>query len=109
MLGVKYGSAYEDEKEKYAYLTCYGPAVSRIFGSIIIVHGDDKGLVLPPRIAPTHIAIVPIVFSNKPTVNEKVMKVANKIKKELEDNLSEEDKRAKSLAKIENILLDVEE
>jgi len=47
-------------KEKYVYTTCYGPAMSRIFASIVSVHGDDKGLRFPWEIAPKHIAIVPI-------------------------------------------------
>lgn len=51
-----------------------------------------------------HIKMKAVEVGNK----EKLTKL-NKIRKELEDNLSEEDKRAKSLAKIENILLDVEE
>ena len=50
----------KDGKEKYVYTTCYGPAISRIFASIIILHGDDKGLRFPWEIAPKHIAIVPI-------------------------------------------------
>ncbi len=50
----------KDGKEKYVYTTCYGPAMSRIFASIVIVHGDDKGLRFPWEIAPKHVAIVPI-------------------------------------------------
>ncbi len=50
----------ENEKEQFAWLTCYGPAVSRIFASIIAVHGDNKGLRFPWKIAPVQIIIVPI-------------------------------------------------
>jgi prolyl-tRNA synthetase len=50
----------KDETEKYAWITCYGPAISRIFASVIIVHGDDKGLRFPWKIAPLQVAIVPI-------------------------------------------------
>jgi len=50
----------KDEKEKLVYITCYGPAISRIFASVVIVHGDDKGLRFPWEIAPTQVAIVPI-------------------------------------------------
>jgi len=50
----------KDEKEKYAWITCYGPAISRIFASVIIVHGDDKGLRFPWKIAPVQVMIVPI-------------------------------------------------
>ena len=50
----------KDGKEKYVWTTCYGPSISRIFASIVIVHGDDKGLRFPWEIAPKHVAIVPI-------------------------------------------------
>ncbi|MAH07026.1 proline--tRNA ligase [Candidatus Pacearchaeota archaeon] len=50
----------KDGKEKYVWTTCYGPAMSRIFASVVIVHGDDKGLRFPWEIAPRHVVIVPI-------------------------------------------------
>jgi prolyl-tRNA synthetase len=56
---------------------------TRSIGIMIAVHGDDKGLVMPPRIAPTQVVIIPILFSNKPTVNEKVIALAEDVKKEL--------------------------
>lgn len=46
--------------EKTPFSTCYGPAVSRIFASVAIVHGDDKGLRLPWSITPLHVVFVPI-------------------------------------------------
>ncbi|MFH1289805.1 MAG: aminoacyl--tRNA ligase-related protein, partial [Nanoarchaeota archaeon] len=55
----------KDGKEKYVYTTCYGPAMSRIFASVAIVHGDDKGLRFPWEIAPRHVAIVPIDTSKE--------------------------------------------
>ncbi|MHA1771397.1 MAG: proline--tRNA ligase [Candidatus Thorarchaeota archaeon] len=53
---------YVDENNEmvYAYQTCYGPAVSRIYGALISVHGDDKGLRLPFTLAPYQVVIVPI-------------------------------------------------
>ena len=54
-----------DEKEKFAHLTCYGPAISRIYGAMIAFHGDDKGLVLPFNVAPHQIVIVPILIKGK--------------------------------------------
>lgn len=54
-----------DGKEKYPWITCYGPAVSRIFASVVIVHGDDKGLRFPWSIAPLKVIIVPIKDSDK--------------------------------------------
>lgn len=50
----------KNEKEQNVWLTCYGPAVSRIFASVIAVHGDNKGLRFPWKIAPVQVVIVPI-------------------------------------------------
>jgi len=50
----------ENEKKQYAYQTCFGPGVSRILSAVISVHGDDKGLVLPPELAPVQVVIIPI-------------------------------------------------
>lgn len=47
-------------KETTPWSTCYGPAVSRIFGAVVLIHGDDKGLRFPWAIAPKHMALVPI-------------------------------------------------
>ena len=47
-------------KKKYAYQTCFGPGISRIFGAVVGMHGDDKGLIMPPAIAPVQAVIVPI-------------------------------------------------
>ncbi|MFH1325451.1 MAG: proline--tRNA ligase [archaeon] len=69
----------KDGKEKPAYTTCYGPAVSRIFASVIIVHGDDKGLKFPWEIAPINVVIVPIDSENK-----KLLQKADSLKKEIE-------------------------
>jgi prolyl-tRNA synthetase len=81
----------KEEKEEYCWITCYGPAVSRIFASVAIVHGDDKGLRFPWKIAPVQIMIVPIKD------DEKLNKKAEEIKKELESFASVEiDKSEKS-------------
>ena len=49
----------KDNQLKYVHQTSWGIS-TRIIGAIIMVHGDDSGLVLPPRIAPTQVVIVPI-------------------------------------------------
>ncbi len=69
----------KDEKEKYALITCYGPAISRIFASVIAVHGDDKGLRFPWRIAPVQVVIVPF------SLDKKVLKKAEELKSLLEE------------------------
>tara|TARA_Y100000034_G_scaffold134278_1_gene202253 strand:- start:1937 stop:3613 length:1677 start_codon:yes stop_codon:yes gene_type:complete len=74
-----------NEKEKLAWITCYGPAVSRIFASIISVHGDNKGLKFPWKIAPIQVIVVPIGEDNK------IKEQSEKIKQELtEKNISTE-------------------
>ncbi|MBU2577014.1 MAG: proline--tRNA ligase [Nanoarchaeota archaeon] len=49
----------EKEKEKTPWLTCYGPCMSRILASILSVHGDDNGLILPYTISPIQVIVVP--------------------------------------------------
>ena len=55
--GVQYTDA--NNKLQYVHQTSWGMS-TRIIGAIIMVHGDDSGLVLPPRIAPTQVMIIPI-------------------------------------------------
>ena len=69
----------KDGKEKFVWTTCWGPAVSRIFASVVIVHGDNKGLRFPWEIAPKHVAIVPIGDDNK------LLKKAKEIEERIED------------------------
>ena len=48
-----------DGKQEFGWTTSWG-MTTRLVGTLIMIHGDDNGLVLPPRIAPTHIVIIPI-------------------------------------------------
>ncbi|MFP4567649.1 MAG: proline--tRNA ligase [Candidatus Woesearchaeota archaeon] len=57
-----------DGVEKYGFITCYGPAISRIYGAMISVLGDDQGLILPFDLAPKQIVVVPILFKGKEDV-----------------------------------------
>ena len=70
----------KDEKEKFVHTTSWGVS-ARLLGSIIMVHGDDKGLVLPPRIAPIQAVIVPIIFE---ATKKEVLEKSKEIKEELE-------------------------
>ncbi|MDO5409078.1 MAG: proline--tRNA ligase [Lachnospiraceae bacterium] len=56
-----FGIQYSDKENKlqYVHQTSWGMS-TRIIGALIMVHGDDSGLVLPPRIAPVQVAIIPI-------------------------------------------------
>ena len=55
--GVQF--ADKDNTLKYVHQTSWG-ATTRLIGAIIMVHGDDEGLVLPPRVAPVQVCIIPI-------------------------------------------------
>lgn len=65
----------------YPYLTSWG-ATTRLVGAVIMVHGDQKGLVLPPRIAPIQVVIVPIL--RKGQDNQPVLDKVAQIKLDLE-------------------------
>jgi prolyl-tRNA synthetase len=71
MIDQKFSKAFDvkfidkDEKEKYGWITCYGPAHSRNYGALITFHGDDKGLVLPWDVAPLEIILIPIFIKGK--------------------------------------------
>ena len=56
-----YGIQFSDKENRlrYVHQTSWGMS-TRIIGALIMVHGDDSGLVLPPRIAPTQVMIIPI-------------------------------------------------
>jgi prolyl-tRNA synthetase len=55
--GIKYLG--KDTKEHLAWQTSWGVSW-RLIGALIMIHGDDKGLIIPPRIAPVQVVIVPI-------------------------------------------------
>jgi prolyl-tRNA synthetase len=65
---------------QYCETTSWGLS-TRMIGAIIMTHGDDQGLVLPPRLAPIQAVIVPIYKNDAEKV--KVMEVANRVFKEL--------------------------
>jgi len=64
----------------YPYLTSWG-ATTRLVGAVVMTHGDEKGLVLPPKIAPIQLVIIPIFRSDED--KEKVMAAVVNLEKEL--------------------------
>ena len=85
-LGRNFAKAFEIEFERrdgsrgHPYQTCYGFGYSRVIAAIIAQHGDDRGLVLPPAVAPTQIAIIPIPFKGH---EEEIMKYCRDIRERL--------------------------
>ncbi len=86
-LGQNFSKAFDitfldkDGKTKHIWQNSWG-FTTRSIGIMIMFHGDDKGLVLPPRIAETKAVIVPILFDD---TKEKVIKEAKKIKENLKE------------------------
>jgi prolyl-tRNA synthetase len=70
---------YTDKENKlqYVHQTSWGMS-TRIIGAIIMVHGDDSGLVLPPKVAPTQVMIIPIA-QHKEGVLEKAAELKDKL------------------------------
>jgi len=70
----------ENNVETFAWQTSWGVSW-RLIGGMIMTHGDDRGLVLPPKIAPIQVVIIPIYYSKEE--KEKVMERALKARDEL--------------------------
>ena len=68
----------KDNQQKYPMQTSWGMS-TRIIGGIIMTHGDNNGLVLPPRIAPIQVVVVPVA-QHKPGVIEKATELFEAIK-----------------------------
>ena len=77
---VKY--ADKENVKNYAWQTSWGVSW-RLIGGMIMVHGDDKGLVLPPRVAPIQVIIMPIFYSDED--KEKIQKISKEIEDKLQD------------------------
>lgn len=75
--GIQYTD--KDNSLKYVHQTSWG-MTTRLIGAIIMVHGDDSGLVLPPKVAPTQIIIIPIQ-QKKEGVLEKAAELKDRLSK----------------------------
>ncbi|MEM5835060.1 MAG: proline--tRNA ligase [Candidatus Aenigmatarchaeota archaeon] len=79
VFGIKFLD--KDEKKKFAWQTCWGVS-TRLIGAMLMVHGDDKGAIIPPKVAPIQIVIIPIIYKGK---EEAVIEKCKEIEKMLED------------------------
>ena len=75
----------KDGKQKHVFQTSWGVS-TRLIGGMIMTHSDDKGLVLPPMLADTHVAIVPIV--PKANLAPAVYEAADKLQAEIQAHAS---------------------
>lgn len=73
----------EDEKEHHVWQTSWGIS-TRLIGALVMVHGDDKGLVIPPKVAPIQVVIVPIPY--KGADSAAILAKTKEVLKKLEDN-----------------------
>lgn len=78
-----YKISYEadDGSHKYCHQTTYGMS-ERILGALVGIHGDNKGLVLPPGVAPIQVVIIPIIFRGKEKL---VLEACNDLSKKLKN------------------------
>ena len=83
-LGQKFAKAFgikflnKNEELQYGYSTSWGVS-TRLLGGIIMVHGDQRGLVLPPRVAPIQVVVVPIK-QNEDVVKDCVNQIETSLK-----------------------------
>ena len=85
-LGQNFARAFEimyqtlDNRQEYVWTTSWGVS-TRLIGALIMAHSDDEGLVLPPRLAPIQVVIVPIYKSD--AERSAVMECCHRLKAEL--------------------------
>jgi prolyl-tRNA synthetase len=84
-LGQSFAKAFKikyldkNENSSHPWQNSWGVS-TRLLGALIMTHGDDKGLILPPRVAENKVAIVPILFDDS---KKKILKISNEIKLKL--------------------------
>jgi prolyl-tRNA synthetase len=88
-LGQNFSKAFgirfldQNEKEQNVWQTSWGFS-TRTIGAVVMLHGDDKGLVLPPKVAPTQVVIVPIPYkrADAEKITAKAKEVHERLQKE---------------------------
>lgn len=96
-LGQNFAKAFDvkfqdqNQKEEYVWATSWGVS-TRLMGALIMTHSDDDGLVLPPKLAPTQVVIVPIPKGNG-TINDLVAGLQAELKAKGITSLYDSDKK----------------
>ncbi len=87
-LGQNFAKAFDvkfltaDNKEEYVWATSWGVS-TRLIGALIMAHSDDKGLVLPPKVAPYHAIIIPMLNKRDDALNGKLLEKAEEFNNSL--------------------------
>jgi len=96
-LGQNFAKAFnikyldEDQQEKYVWQTSWG-TTTRLIGALVMVHGDDRGLNLPPKVAPVQVIIIPIMFDKtKKEVRNKAEDIITILKKDFRVEIDSRD------------------
>ena len=85
-LGQNFSKAQEicfadaNTEKQYAWTTSWGVS-TRLIGGLIMTHGDDDGMIMPPRVAPSHVVILPVL--HKEETREAVLEYCNTLAKDL--------------------------
>jgi len=113
-LGQNFSKAFDVKFQNQAgqlehpWATSWGVS-TRLIGALIMAHSDDQGLVLPPRLSPVHVVIVPIY--RKASEREEVLKAAKELKDRMEAFPRTDQPRAKELVKLlanESLVVEVD-
>lgn len=80
----------KDKQLKHVWQTSWGVS-TRLIGAIIMAHGDDRGLKLPPNIAPTQVVLVPILGKKADMVLDKAQEIFSNLKDEFRVELDDRD------------------
>ena len=72
----------DKESEEYAWTTSWGVS-TRLIGGLIMCHGDDDGIILPPKVASSHVVLLPII--RKEADRQNVMEYCERLKNELSE------------------------
>jgi prolyl-tRNA synthetase len=89
-LGQNFAKAFDikfldqNNEQQFAWTTSWGVS-TRMVGAVVMVHGDDQGLVLPPKLAPTQVVLVPIGRSEEDRA--KVAEVVARVRAALQDDV----------------------
>jgi len=90
-MGTNFAEAFnisfndENNEQAFAHTTSWGVS-TRFIGALIMGHGDDKGLVMPPRLAPTQVVIIPIYRRDDPDTKATIETEVNKLAADLRED-----------------------